>query len=72
MQRKRHPFVFKFTPRHRLQRRPQLLIQFAEQRIRKRDDVRFTIDVAAFCPVNTGQRQPVWMGKRIKFNHGAP
>jgi hypothetical protein len=31
--------------------------------------MRFTIDITAFCPVNTGQRQPVRMGKRIKLSH---
>jgi hypothetical protein len=61
--------LFQLASRQRLQRRPQLLIQFPEQRIRKRDDMRFTIDIAAFCPVNTGQRQPVRMGKRIKLSH---
>jgi hypothetical protein len=31
--------------------------------------MRFTIDITAFSPVNTGQRQPVRMGKRIQLNH---
>ena len=56
VQREGHLFILQLAAGEPLQRRGQLSRDFIAQRRRQRNDIGFTIDITAFCPVNAGQR----------------
>ena len=56
MQRKSHPFRLQLRAGILGDDRMQLHANITRNRIRQMNDMRFTIDVTAFSPVDTGKR----------------